>query len=497
MRLIKIWFFVFWFCFLAFEGWAAVWFGGVGFWEVESLENGELRGGEALQLNTRPLVTRTDETGFVFDSVYLEYGNSDAMPQIEHRMGNWISGGDNWLVNGRFGFLHSRLTVSVEPEVSWHENREYSEYPAGATHPVARDVLHRVPDEKGSYSQADLKSAYVTVPFYNWYLFLGKDPLVFGAGKHDTLHLSDSSEAFPMVRLGTISPADTFLGYFSYLTYVGEMESERHVPRAKFAGMRIDWSTSKRLEIGMSRSWFVGGDGQNNSFSHVYWDLYTEFFKPTSGVDTYSDFRNQQLVFDFRFKIPEIKLVLYGEYGREDHEFSWQDAWYKRDRTQANILGMKQIDLLPGFFWIVERANTVQPSQYDDAVTAWYQHYEYRSGWTYKGIGLGHHMGPDSSDEFYAVGYQSDSLSVMAFYDEEMHGVRSREEDRREQKIERGVRGVWEVMEDVEVEFLAMNQRYWNFGFESGVSVESNVVLVGVEMGFGRIQNPGAGIQKE
>lgn len=99
------------------------------FWEYERIENDELRGGRAHQLNTRPLVIDDLlESGsrFVFDRVSLEYANSDNMPQIEHRQGKWIGGGDNLLVGMDMGFLHEDFTLWIKPEVSWHENQEYS-----------------------------------------------------------------------------------------------------------------------------------------------------------------------------------------------------------------------------------------------------------------------------------------------------------------------------------------------------------------------------------
>jgi hypothetical protein len=305
------------------------------------------------------------------------------------------------------------------------------------------------------------------------YFFLGKDALRLGAGKHDTLHLSNSTEPFPMARLGTIKPFHTFLGYVSFLTYVGEMEAERHIPRAKFAGTRLNWSTQKRLEIGVSRSWFAGGDGQDNSISNVYWDLYSGFFKQRGGVESYSDYRNQQLVLDFRLKIPEINLVMYGEFGREDHEFNWDGVVERWDHTQAHILGLKQSNLFGDFFWIIERANNVQPAKHDTAATAWYNHHEYRSGWTYKGVCLGHHMGADAIDQFLALGYQSSLFALMLFFDEEIHGVRSRTEEGAEVKQESGLKGFWVISRHLKVEFMGMQQKYQNFGLVPGKNAEA------------------------
>lgn len=469
----------------------------IDFWTIEHLENQELRGGVAHQLNTRPLLTNTldnqDDFGFIFKSLQLEISSSTLLPIIQNREGIWISNGNNFLLTTELGFVSNSFSLWIEPLFSYHENRSMTNYSEGATHPISGNNITRYPDSNDAYSVATFKSAYLMVPFSNWYFFLGKDALQFGAGKHDTLHLTNSAVSFPMLRLGTISPWDTFLGRFSFLTYLGELEQDRYIPGAKFAGLRLNWTTSKRVEFGVSRSWMAGGEGQNNSFSHVFLDLYSELFKPTSGIENYDDFRNQQLVLDFRFKIPELKTVIYGEFGREDHEFDFSgivDRWY---HTQANILGIKQIDLfLDNVFWILERAETVERYPFpefmpwfkteDDpapAPAAWYNHHQYQSGWTHQGICLGHHMGADSLDEFFAIGWETSSNSVMVFVDRETHGVLTISEDQQEKKFEFGLKGFWNWQEKWQVNYLLQHQVIENFGLISGNTVRSTVFSIG------------------
>jgi hypothetical protein len=471
----------------SFDSQAAIRLSGLDFWYFEDLENQALRGGEYRQLNTRPLALRFDDpsqTGVVVERIRLEYGHSDGMGQIQNRQGTWLTGGDNLVVDAEFGYLGDHLTLWFQPRVSRHQNQYTDRYQRGATHPNHRGTIFRQPRGDEAYSQAGFASAYWLLPLSNAYVFLGKDPLRFGAGKHDTLHLSDSAAGFPMIRLGTIAPIETRLGRFSLLTYVGETEAERYVPRAKFAGTRINWSARNRLEIGISRSWFAGGDGQNNSISNVFWDLYTEFYKPSEGAKFFTDHRNQQLVIDFRLTIPEIKLVFYGEFGREDHEFNWSHLADKWDRTQAHILGLKQIDIVKGLFWIIEKADTVQPYQYVDGFSSWYNHGEYRNGWTYEGIGLGHHLGADSDDIFVAVGYQSLYYAWMLFQNTERHSVRSQPPDRIETRREVGLKGFWKPSAVLRFEAMALNQRYENFATISGNEVETNVFTITTEYRF-------------
>ncbi len=473
---------------------------GLDFWYFEHLENQELRGGKSVQLNTKPLPVdpwdgkeEVRESAIMLQQVRLETSYSSQMPVVQQREGVWISRGGNLQFSAEMGFINDFMTLWIEPQVSFHENRTLEDYPEGRTQPISSGGIIRYPEAVDSYSTTSLHTAYLLVPFSNWYFFLGKDNLILGAGKHDTLHLGNSAEAFPMLRLGTISPWDTFLGYFSFLTYIGEMEKDRHIPRARFSGMRLNWSTSRRLEMGVSRSWLAGGDGQNNGVSHVFWDLYSEFFKPTSGNESYGDFRNQQLVLDFRLKIPEIKTVVYGEYGREDHEHGLKgiaDRWY---HTQAHILGIKQIDLLfPGFFWMIERAETVERYPFPDFVpwlktpddpspapTAWYNHHEYRNGWTYQGVCLGHHLGADSVDEYFALGWEYGSNSMMFYLDRETHGVLTYTEEEREEKTEIGIKGFWMIGGNWRLDYMIQHQEFENFGMVVDNSLRSDLIAIG------------------
>ena len=117
----------------------------------------------------------------------------------------------------------------------------------------------------------------------------------------------------------------------------------------------------------------------------------------------------------------------------------------------------------------MEQAETVSPDKYEnDAPTAWYNHGEYLNGWTYQGLGLGHHMGTDANDLFVAVGYQSAALALMVFVDEEKHGVRTQRREKQELKFETGFEGFWQLNSRLKFEFLGIQQKIENFGLEAG-----------------------------
>ncbi|MDH5561452.1 MAG: capsule assembly Wzi family protein, partial [Deltaproteobacteria bacterium] len=255
----------------------------------------------------------------------------------------------------------------------------------------------------------------------------------------------------------------------------------RHVPNAKLGGFRLDYSTSKRLELGLSRSWFAGGEGQDNSVSNVIWDLYSEFFKPKAGAETKTDYRNQQIVFDFRIKIPEIKFIIYGELGREDHQMDWQDTIKNWDRTKAHIAGIKWIDFIDGYFILIEQADTVQPNKYSIPNTAWFNHFEYKNGWTYDDISIGHHLSADSRDMFVSFGYENPIQSWMIYFDQEVHGIRTIESDNnKEKKYEIGIKGFWNYLANQRLSYMIQKQLFDNFGGKPENKIESNTLRIGI-----------------
>ena len=452
------------------------------FWRYERLENEALHSNQGIQLLTKPLVQKLDNTeGFFFGDFHLEASYSSQMPSVQNREGKWITKGVNGYISLQTGYFTDWLSLVFEPLLSTHSNESLLDYPEGKKQPQTE--ANRYPSKTDSYTREGFHSFYALIPFGKWYFFVGKDHLKFGAGKHDTLHLSNSIEAMPMIRVGTQKPVDTSWGYWLFLTYIGKTESERTISNAFFSGWRLNWSTEKRIEIGISRSWFVGGEDENNSLSHTFWDLYVEFFKPRRDEnlsESYSDMRNQQIVVDWRVKIPEINLVFYGELGREDHEHNFRDTLSSWDHSKAHILGVKWIDLfIENTYWILEQADTTQPTEFLDRPGGnWYNHHEFKDGWTYKKTILGHHVGTDARDFYSEIGIITENYAFGLFGNYEIQGVRRFVADRQEKKLELGFHGNFHISQEWKINYSVKQKEYVNFGFISGNSLSSQEMLL-------------------
>ncbi|MBF0353599.1 MAG: hypothetical protein HQM11_21420, partial [SAR324 cluster bacterium] len=184
---------------------------------------------------------------------------------------------------------------------------------------------------------------------------------------------------------------------------------------------------------------------------------------------------------DFRFKIPEIQHVFYVEFGREDHEHTLNDARIEWDHSQAHLIGIKQL-FDHDFFFIVERANNVQPrdQRATRGIVYWYTHHEYTNGWTYDGINLGHHMGADSEDSFLGFGQEKSDYSWMFFADTELHGIAGTPKNQQEYKTEVGLTGFYQVSRQWRVDASILMQNFENFGKIADNSLASNAWSFGV-----------------
>ena len=79
----------------------------------------------------------------------------------------------------------------------------------------------------------------------------------------------------PLLRIGTRGPWETSWGYWTFSHQVVQLEQDRHVPYARLSGWRLGWSSERRFEFGLSRSWQVGWvQGEQYRFYQLVGELY-------------------------------------------------------------------------------------------------------------------------------------------------------------------------------------------------------------------------------
>jgi hypothetical protein len=222
------------------------------------------------------------------------------------------------------------------------------------------------------------------------------------------------------------------LGSFDLSLFLSRLEEHRDFAHAKLAGMRIAWSPFSFLELGVSRVALFDGEGRH-AFRSIsdYWTLVT-----ASKENTGSELDNDQIAsFDATLRLRDLdrylplasSLVLYGEYGGEDMagEKSGVPFPYK-----AGVIGgilLQDLFTMQGLDLRTEYARTHK---------TWYTHYIYTSGYTYKGVILGHHMGGDAHDVYFRLSHWlNKNLQVALDFDQQQAG-RSRSVRIRERYLE-------------------------------------------------------------
>ena len=101
----------------------------------------------------------------------------------------------------------------------------------------------------------------------------------WGPGWDGSLILSNNARPIPAftIRRDVLKPFETkwlaWLGPWDLRAMWGEMESDRVVPNANFFGMRFNFRPHPMLEIGLSRTAQLCGEGRPCGFD-VFWDMF-------------------------------------------------------------------------------------------------------------------------------------------------------------------------------------------------------------------------------
>jgi len=309
-----------------------------------------------------------------------------------NNQGDEFAGGMNY----RAGFV---TTGSLFHVLSFYLNPEFR---SGANDTMGRLV--------SGYVKLDLGGASLTV---------GRQSLWWGPGYHGGLLLTDNARPLDSVMLTSRHPFTLpwvlrSIGLIKPVIFVARLERDRFYPRANLLGMRLDVKPVPSFRFGLSRVIMFGGEGRR-SLTFSDWmgvltaaDSAEHSSSPIDGDQILSVDASYVYVNRIRF-LPLSGAKLYAEVGAEDSA--------GRDRTpkaRAYLFGL----LVDGPLWLddfdlrVEYATTEK----DDKLPAqqWYRHHIYKSGYTYYGRVIGHHMGPDASDIFVRLRYHHPSGAVVA-----------------------------------------------------------------------------------
>jgi hypothetical protein len=301
------------------------------------------------------------------------------------------------------------LSVRVAPAVFWAHNRDFEMMPTGRPgpgeyanpyDPLRIDQPQRFGDRP--YSRLDAGQSHVRFDLLGVAAGLSTENQGWGPALHQPIILGNNAPGFVHGFAGTASPLNVGIGRLQGRVIWGRLEQSEYSPalegyEARYAtGAAASFSPRPLpgLELGVTR------------FFHLPWPqeglrprdlgkLFETFARSTLEEDDpeYEGSLDNQLasVF-FRWVLPTAGMEVYGEYGREDHNWDALDFLLEPDH-QAGFLvgGQKSWRRGDGGLLVVrgELLNTMRPHLIRGRRQASFYHHLLRQGHTHRGQVLG------------------------------------------------------------------------------------------------------------
>lgn len=344
-------------------------------------------------------------------------------------------------VNTRFSaglyFAVGPLSVQLQPEAIYNQNRSFMTFPHGYSHDKLliyyREVIDRIdmPERYSDDAFSRLLPGNSSVRLNLWKLSLGvsNEYLWWGPGVRNSLMLTSNAEGFQHVTLNTTSPIKTPIGSFEGQYLMARLENSGYAipppitrpngnpyPRNKrddwryLNGIMLSWNPPyiRGLHLGAART-FIGYNTLLSDFKS-YHPLFQPFTKKQfvdddnpSGNDEY----DQRISVFFRFVLPKNGFEFYGEFGREDHSYDIRDAYMQVNHSRAYNVGARKIfELNRGGYILASMEATRLANTNTRIVRAsptWYVHHVVRQGYTHRGQLIGAGIGPGSNGTWFAL----------------------------------------------------------------------------------------------
>ncbi|MCL7945155.1 capsule assembly Wzi family protein [Marinobacter sp. ATCH36] len=230
--------------------------------------------------------------------------------------------------------------------------------------------------------------SYIAGLAANWVVGAGYIDRWWGPGWQSSLILSNNARPVPALWINRDNPKafDTpwlsWIGPWQFTAFLGQLEEERHVPDAYLAGARVTFRPVQGLDIGLSRTFIIGGEGRSAS-SETFWDAIIGNDNPRDAAE---DPSNQLGAVDVRYGFPVGGQTagIYAQMMGEDEAggFPARKSWLVGTDWTTRIAGMDQQ-------WFLEGADTLADNLLGDPMPdVSYEHRVYRSGYRYKGRNL-------------------------------------------------------------------------------------------------------------
>ncbi|MFT5719367.1 MAG: hypothetical protein ACI9T7_003580, partial [Oleiphilaceae bacterium] len=233
--------------------------------------------------------------------------------------------------------------------------------------------------------EAQLDGSYIAGTLGEWVLGVGAIDRWWGPGTQSSLILTNNARPVPGLIFQTkrAQHFDTawlsWLGNWHFVSFLGQMESNRVIPEAKLTGMRLTFKPFSNLEIGLSRTMQWGGEGREENFSSFWKSLTSQGENEVDG-----DGGNQIAGFDARLNFNLTKSLpsaVYAQYIGED-EAGYMPAKFIVQVGGESSYALASGESLKGF---AEYTNTTSDALGAELSNVAYEHSVFKTGYRYRG----------------------------------------------------------------------------------------------------------------
>jgi hypothetical protein len=290
-----------------------------------------------------------------------------------------------------------RSSFATNASVSWMNDRFAAKLSINAFYGMEKDWKGRVNEGFA------LDGSYIAARLGNWSVSFGQQERWWGPGWDGSLILSTNARPIPAISMDRriAEPFEnkwlSWIGPWSFHSFIGRMEEERTVPNPYLWGMRgeVKPTILGGLEVGFFRMIQLGGDGRPDGLSTwVDAFLSQDNYGANSGNDDRSKEPGNQLAgIDLRWQLFDSPFALYGQVVGEDEDkflpnclmFQYGiEAWTNLEDSTLRVFA-EYADLTS--YWWTDDPRTRNIT---------YGHHIYNDGYRYWGRPLGHWADQDS-----------------------------------------------------------------------------------------------------
>ena len=297
-----------------------------------------------------------------------------------------------------------RSNFATNASVSWMNDYFAGKISINAFYGMENDWMGRA--EEG----LALDGSYISARLGNWSASFGQQDRWWGPGWDGSLILSTNARPIPTLSIDRRVPEPfetkllSWIGPWSFHSFIGRMEKERHVSNPYLWGMRGEVSPTifGGLEVGFFRMIQLGGEGRPEGLS-TWIDAFLSqdnYGANTGNNDPSKEPGNQLAGIDLRWRLFDAPFAIYGQLVGEDEDkflpncLMYQygfELWKNLDRSSLRIFG-EYADLTS--YWWTNDPRTRNIS---------YGHHIYNDGYRYRGRPIGHWADQDS--RIYSCGF--------------------------------------------------------------------------------------------